>query len=185
MTKPKITITDWDTMQHYKGKGRRKTSLVVWVKLYRALRQDRRWRLLSPEGCKLYIDLLLLSADEAPYGSIMLPPEALAWELRLTVPDLLKLLAEADASGLIGATGYHADLKMLASGYVADSELSDGSLPDATLEVEEEVDVEVETTNDQPTKRDSSKLYVDAEEFRLFGKDFGVDPAKIEAILGQ
>ena len=180
MTKPKIVIDAWAKLQHFKDRD------PIWVKLYRDLRHDRRWRQLSGDGCKLYIDLTLLAATDEPFGSIMLLPEDLAWEVRLDVPALLHLLAEVDASGLIHASGYHADIKMITSGDQDDDRplaLTRGR----EAEVEEEV--ERETTNDQPKKNgrvhDDRNVYVDVEEFVLFGKEFGVSPAKIEAILEQ
>ena len=41
----------------------------------------------------------------------------------------------------------------------------------------------VRSMRDPHQTRDPKNLYVDVEEFRLFGKDFGVDPAKIDAVL--
>lgn len=110
MPKPKVEIADWSKLQHFKDRS------PVWVKLYMILRHDRRWRRLTGDAAKLYIDLILLSADDEPFGSIMLLPEDLAWEVRLTLPELLGLLTEVASSGLIGVVGYHADIKMLSGG---------------------------------------------------------------------
>ena len=148
------------------------------MKLYLSLLTNRRWRQLSGDGCKLYIDLILIAADEKPYGKIDLLPEELAWEVRLTVPDLQKLLGEVVAHGLITASGYTFDVKMLSVGYQDDDKMM-------SLARSREVEKEKETTYVQLKKRNPSKLYVDVEEFRLFGRDFGVDPAKIEALIKQ
>ena len=42
--KPKIVIDAWAKLQHFKDRD------PIWVKLYRDLRHDRRWRQLN--GCR-------------------------------------------------------------------------------------------------------------------------------------
>ncbi len=168
MTKPKIVIDGWAKLQHFKDRA------PVWVKLYLALRNDRRWRQLSGDGCKLYVDLVLLAADDEPLGSISLYPEDLAWEVRLTVPELIVLLGEVDACGLIHASGYHADIKRISSSHQDDAEVL--SLT-RSREVEKEVEKEKETTSGQNgiSKGWSDHvLHVDLRELQIFCDDFGI-----------
>jgi len=173
MSKPKIVIDGWSKMQHpFKDRD------PIWLKLYRILRHDRRWRKLSGDGCKLYIDLMLLAAEEEPLGSITLFPEDLAWEVRLTVPNLLILLVEVDDSGLIGASGYHADIKQISSGHQADNTT-------ISLARSREVEKEKETTNVQLKVRDPSNIYVNMEEIMLFAEDFGIHPKNIDMMLDR
>ncbi len=173
---PEILITNWDRLQHFKDRD------PIWIKLYRQLRHNRRWRHLSGDAAKLYIDLLLLAADEEPFGSISLSGEDLAWEVRLTNFDLLVLLTELGTSGLITISGYQDDIKLLSAGNQGDDDVI--SLA-RSREVEREVEVEKETTYDQPKKRDPSKLYVDVEEFKLFCRDFDVDLKAMDILLDR
>jgi len=167
-SKPKIVIADWAKLQHFKDRE------PIWIKLYRALRHDRRWRQLSGDACRLYIDLTLLAAEEEPFGNITLYPEDLAWEVRLTVPALIKLLAEVDACGLVVATGYHADIKQISARHQTDDE----SISLArSREVEGEVEVERETTSGQngiSKGWSDDVVHVDLDELEIFCKDFGI-----------
>ncbi len=161
-----IIIRNWDKLQHFKDRD------PIWIKLYRALRHNRRWRQLSGDGCKLYIDLMLLAAEVEPFGSIMLLPAELAWEVRLEPEELYPLLLEVAAAGLVTVVGYQDDVKLLSAG----NQEGNGLLSlTRSREVEGEVEVEKETTNDQPKGRDPSILYVDDVEWRRFEKDFSLE----------
>jgi hypothetical protein len=158
-----ILIRNWDQLQHFKDRD------PIWIKLYRALRHNRRWRQLSGDGCKLYIDLMLLAAEDEPFGTIQLLPAELAWEVRLEPEELFPLLLEVAGAGLVTVVGYHDDVKLLSAGDQG------GDVPlslTRSREVEGEVEKEKETTNVQPNGRDSSILYVDPLEWRRFEKDF-------------
>lgn len=168
MAKPRIEITGWDKLQHFKDRD------PIWIKLYRALRHNRRWRRLTGDAAKLYIDLLLLAADGEPFGSINLDGEDLAWEVRLDPGDLFLLLAELSVSGLIAGSGYQDDVKLITAGDHDDSPVL--SLT-RSREVEVEEEVERETTNGHsPGSKGWSDqiLYVDLDELVLFCKDFGI-----------
>jgi hypothetical protein len=194
MPKPKIIITDWAKRQHFKDRE------PIWIKLYREMRHDRRWRQLSGDACKLYVDLNLLAAEEEPFGNITLYPEDLAWEVRLTLPELILLLAEVDASGLVVATGYHADIKRISSRHQDDAEVL-SLTRSREVEAEEEVEVEKETTlantgmievprssfaplpGEDPTPEpdrvphtgyDEQWVHLDHDELVLFCSDFGI-----------
>ena len=156
-----IIIRNWDKLQHFKDRD------PIWIKLYRALRHNRRWRQLSGDGCKLYVDLMLLAAEDEPFGTIQLNPGELGWEVRLDPElELIPLLLEVAAAGLITVVGYQADVKMITAGEQG------GDVPlsltrSREVEGEREVEVEEETTNGQI-------LRVDLEELALFCKDFGI-----------
>jgi hypothetical protein len=165
MTKPKIVIAEWSKRQHFKDRE------PIWIKIYRALRHDRRWRQLSGDAARLYIDLNLLAAEEEPFGTISLYPEDLAWEVRLTLPELIPLLGEVDASGLITATGYHADIKQISARHQDDDEVL--SLT-RSREVEGEGEVEKETTLVRTKGWSDDVVHVDLDELALFCDDFGI-----------
>ncbi len=175
-SKPKIVIDAWAKLQHFKDRA------PVWVKLYLALRHDRRWRQLSGDACKLYVDLVLLAADDEPLGSISLYPEDLAWEVRLTVPELILLLGEVDACGLIHASGYHADIKQISSSHHDDAEPV-SLTRSREVEGEEEVEVEKETTSVTLKGWSDDVVHIDLEELRLFCDDFGVPIEEMNASL--
>ncbi len=156
-----ILIRDWEKLQHFKDRD------PIWIKLYRALRHDRRWRQLSGDGCKLYIDLTLLAAEVEPFGTIQLHPADLAWEVRLDPENLRIALLEVAAAGLITVVGYQDDIKLLSAGNQPDVEVL--SLT-RSREVEGEGEVERETTNGHSPEI----LRVDLEELALFCKDFGI-----------
>ncbi len=167
-----IIIRNWDKLQHFKDRD------PIWIKLYRALRHNRRWRQLSGDGCKLYIDLMLLAAEDEPFGTIQLVPGELAWEVRLEPEELLPLLLEVAAAGLITVVGYQGDIKLITAGDPVD-------IPHALARGREEGEVEreKETTNGQ---RDYERfLYIDPVEWARFGKDFGVSPEDLDATLNQ
>ncbi len=168
LSKPRILIVGWDKLQHFKDRD------PIWIKLYRALRHNRRWRRLTGDAAKLYIDLLLLAADGEPFGSINLDGEDLAWEVRLDPGDLFLLLAELSVSGLIAGSGYHDDVKLITDGNHGD----DAPLAlTRSREVEGEEEVERETTNGHSpgTKGWSDQiLHVDLKELEIFCKDFGI-----------
>ncbi len=163
---PEITIHNWDKLQHFKDRD------PIWIKLYRALRQNRRWRLLTGDAAKLYIDLMLLAAEDEPFGTIQLQSDELCWEVRLEADTLIPLLVELGGAGLITSPGYQPDIKMITSGNQEDMEVL--SLT-RSREVEGEVEKEKETTNVQPNGRDDSILYVDETEWRRFEKDFRLE----------
>jgi len=164
-----IIIRNWDKLQHFKDRD------PIWIKLYRALRHNRRWRQLSGDGCKLYIDLMLLAAEDEPFGTIQLNPAELAWEVRLEPEELFPLLLEVSAAGLITVVGYHDDVKLLSAGdQPVDSPLS--LTRSREVEGEREVEVEEETTNGQI-------LRVDLDELVLFCKDFDIPHEKMNASL--
>lgn len=166
-----IVIRDWDEKQHFKDRD------PIWIKIYRALRHDRRWRQLSGDGCKLYIDLTLLAAEVEPFGTIQLHPADLAWEVRLDHENLRIALLEVAAAGLITVVGYQADIKQITAGDQAGVEVL--SLT-RSREVEGEEEKEKETT----IGRDLSKyLYLDTEELSLFCRDFGISTEEKDATL--
>ena len=174
-----ILIRDWEKLQHFKDRD------PIWIKLYRALRHDRRWRQLSGGGCKLYIDLTLLAAEVEPFGTIQLHPADLAWEVRLDPEELITLLLEVAAAGLITVVGYQADVKLLSAGNQPDP--APLSLT-RSREVEGEGEVERETTNghSRGTKGWSDQiLYVDLDELALFCKDFGIPHETMNASLDR
>ncbi len=175
MTKPRILITGWDKLQHFKDRE------PIWIKLYRALRHNRRWRRLSGDAAKLYIDLLLLAAEDEPFGTISLEGEDLAWEVRLDPGDLFLLLAELSVSGLIAGSGYHDDVRLITDGNHGD----DAPLSlTRSREVEGEEEKEKETTSVNGEKRDYEKfLYLDTEELEIFCRDFGVSTEEKDATL--
>ena len=165
---PEITIRNWEKLQHFKDRD------PIWIKLYRALRQNRRWRLLTGDAAKLYIDLMLLAAEDEPFGTIQLQLDELCWEVRLEPETLIPLLVELGGAGLITSPGYQPDIKMITSVNQGDDEVL--SLT-RSREVEGEGEVERETTNGQPpgTKGWSDQiLYVDLMELEIFCKDFGI-----------
>ena len=146
---PEITIRNWDKLQHFKDRD------PIWIKLYRALRQNRRWRLLTGDAAKLYIDLMLLAAEDEPFGTIQLQLDELCWEVRLDPEALIPLLVELGGAGLIASPGYQPDVKLLSDGNQGGNDVL--SLT-RSREVEGEEEVERETTRDHPT---SSKGYSD------------------------
>ncbi len=163
-----ILIRDWDEKQHFKDRD------PIWIKIYRSLRHDRRWRQLSGDGCKLYIDLTLLAAEVEPFGTIQLHPADLAWEVRLDPENLRIALLEVAASGLITVVGYQDDIKLLSAGHQPDPEPL--SLT-RSREGEGEDEVERETTNGHPTAAkgwSDDILHVDLKELQLFCDDFGI-----------
>lgn len=167
-----IIIRHWDRLQHFKDRD------PIWIKLYRALRHNRRWRQLSGDGCKLYIDLMLLASEDEPYGTIHLNPAELGWEVRLDPMDeLMPLLLEVAAAGLITVVGYQPDIKQITAGDQED-------IPHALARGREEgeVEVEKETTNGRDTKR---FLYLDTVEWSRFGKDFGINQTDLDRTLGS
>lgn len=163
-----IIIRHWEKLQHFKDRD------PIWIKLYRALRHNRRWRQLSGDGCKLYIDLMLLAAEDEPFGTIDLNAGELGWEVRLDPEaELMPLLLEVAAAGLITVVGYQPDIKQITAGDPVD-------IPHALARGEEEVEKEKETTNG----RDLSKyLYLDTEELALFCRDFGISTDEKDATL--
>lgn len=177
MPKPKIIITDWDTMQHKFTDNRK----VLWLKLYLRLLGDRRWRRMSGDGCKLYIDLVMVAADEKPYGTISLSAEELAWDLRSEPDDIVKALHEVAKSGLISASGYEFDVKLISSGR------QDDDSPDvemSSLELEERrVREETLVQPNGAMGYSEEVLHVDLEELALFCDDFGIPYEEMNATL--
>jgi hypothetical protein len=167
-----IIIRDWDEKQHFKDRD------PIWIKIYRALRHDRRWRQLSGDGCKLYIDLTLLAAEVEPFGTIQLHPADLAWEVRLDHENLRIALLEVAAAGLITVVGYRDDIKLLSAGDQPDNEVL--SLT-RSREVEGEREKEKETTNGQRDLK--TYLYLDTEELALFCRDFGISTEEKDLTL--
>lgn len=175
MSKPKITITDWDTLQHKFTDDRK----VLWVKLYVNLRGDRRWRRMSDAGCKLYIDLVMLAADEKPYGVITLSADEIAWDLRSEPADVVKALHDVVKSGLVSASGYEFDVKMISSGH------QDDDSPDvekSSLELEERRE-EKRTTLVNEKGWSDDVVHVDLPELMLFCDDFGIPYEEMNATL--
>ena len=162
-----ILIRDWDKLQHFKDRD------PIWIKLYRALRHDRRWRQLSGDGCKLYIDLTLLAAEEEPFGTIQLHPADLAWEVRLDPENLRIALLEVAAAGLITVVGYQADIRLLSAGDPPDVETL-ALTRSREAEGEREVEVEKETTSVTRTGWSDDVVHVDLEELALFCDDFKI-----------
>ena len=165
-----ILIRNWDKLQHFKDRD------PIWIKLYRALRHNRRWRQLSGDGCKLYIDLMLLAAEDEPFGTIQLTADELGWEVRLDPENLRLLLLEVAAAGLVTVVGYQPDIKMITAGNQED-------IPHALARGREEGEVEreKETTNGQ---RDYDQfLYLDPVEWARFGRDFGVSQEDLDSTV--
>jgi hypothetical protein len=173
MTPPKIVITDWDRLQHFKDRE------PIWIKLYRALRQSRHWRLLSGDAAKLYIDLMLLASEEKPFGSIQLHLDELCWEVRLDPDALIPLLEELGSAHLISSPGYRPDIKLISAGNQED-DVTLSLARSREVEAEEEVEVEKETTSVRDLKR---FLYLDTEELALFCRDFGISTDEKDATL--
>jgi hypothetical protein len=167
MTKPRIEIANWSKLQHFKDRD------PIWIKLYRALRHNRRWRHLSGDAAKLYIDLLLLSTEDEPFGTINLEGDDLAWEVRLDLDNLTYRLAELSDSGLITGSGYRDDIKLITAGHQED-------IPRALARGREEGEVEKEQTNGRDLKM---ILYIDPVEWSRFGKDFGISQDDLDATL--
>ena len=169
MTNPKIVIANWDRLQHFKDRE------PIWIKLYRALRQNRRWRLLTGDAAKLYIDLLLLASDDEPFGTIQLHLDELCWEVRLDPDVLIPSLEELGSAGLITSPGYQPDIKLITAG-------DHGDIPHALARGREEGEREKEQTNGRDTDR---FLYLDPVEWTRFGKDFGISQEDLDATLQQ
>lgn len=181
MPKPEtIKIVNWEKFQHYKRRN------PPWIRLYRDVMDSDEWRSLPDAAKALLPELWLMASEGHPGGSLSAELEGIAWKTGRPISscqDLLYPLAVLAEASFIKLPA-----SMTAS-ILAITDASPIALIPASTAVSQsqrtETETETETTLDQPKKRDPKNLYVDVEEFRLFGNDFGVDPAKIEEILGQ
>ncbi len=104
-------ILEWRDFQHYKGRS------PTWLKLHRTMLDNQRWRLLSPAGAKLLVDLWMVAAEGDRNGRIEHASAWLAWRLRLASRRLEPRLQELVTGGWIRelngaaspplADGYH------------------------------------------------------------------------------
>ena len=171
---PEIQIRNWPQFQHYKRRN------PPWIRLYRDVIDSAEWRGLSDAAAKLLPELWLLASESHPGGKVAYDLHGICWKTGrdMSRPEsILPLLLELAEATFI----------KLPASVVASTDASTTASVDAGNDVSQsqrtERESEGETTNGQT--RDPEKLYLDVEEFVLFGKDFGVGPAKIEAILGQ
>jgi hypothetical protein len=179
VTKPKIVIANWDQILHKFTDGRR----PIWVKLYLALLGKRDWRQLSGDAGKLYIDLVMLAAQEEPYGSVSLTVADLAYEVRLMEPEVLKSLLEVVKSDLITASGYEFDVKMISDGRQDDVAVSSEIHQDDALEERRVEESREETTSSEEKGWSDRVLHVDLDELALFCRDFGIPYAEMNDTL--
>lgn len=101
-----IQICRWDEFQHFKKRD------PIWIKLYRKLRNDRKWRTLPAKESKMLVDLWMLAADGDDAGKIHLTDEEIAWELRMD-PDEVRPCLEVIAT--------HGFIKLISERYQSDS----------------------------------------------------------------
>lgn len=73
---PTYRVRNWSEFQHYGDKRS-----PPWIKLHRALLNNREWHSLSGDASKLLVECWLV-ASETPDGSIPLTLADLAWRLR-------------------------------------------------------------------------------------------------------
>lgn len=96
-----IRIVDFaERHQHY-GSGKNAEARMRWVKMPVDLLDERRWRTLTPESAKLYVDLTLLASQESERGTLTTPNDEIAWRLRLEVSTLDTCLEQLQSAGLI------------------------------------------------------------------------------------
>lgn len=81
-----LRIKNWESFQHYK-KDRGKPP---WIKLYRALLDDKEWFDLNPEAAKILISLWLIAAEK--FGELP-AREVIAFRLRISSKELEKALS--------------------------------------------------------------------------------------------
>ncbi len=136
----RLAIVGWTQYLHYRT---RKTT--PWVRLYRDLARDPRWRQLSAPAAKLLIDLVLLASERSPQqGRLTVTRSELE---ELAGPEAMLASADLVTCGYIRAYGM--DASMLAS-LATRPERSERSERSEGLEpsVREEGCITTETTDD-------------------------------------
>lgn len=91
----RIEVVNWSRFQHYKNRN------PPWIKLHRALLDNRAWAALSGDASKLLAECWLL-ASEYDDGAIPMTARDLAWRLRR--PDashVARLLQELATHGFV------------------------------------------------------------------------------------
>jgi hypothetical protein len=87
-------VKNWDKYQHYKDRS------PPWIKLHRALLNDRGWHALSGDASKLLVECWLV-ASESGDGTIPVSVDDLAWRLRRTQKVASLAIQELVAQGFL------------------------------------------------------------------------------------
>jgi hypothetical protein len=106
--KPTLRIPNWGSFQHYKNR------LPPWIKLHRALLNNRHWHELTGEAAKLLIELWLVAA-ESEDGTIAIPTSDLAWRHRRSPYSMAQLLIELELHDFLDLSVH--DAKTLIGGF--------------------------------------------------------------------
>jgi hypothetical protein len=103
-----IRVVHWSKFQHYKNRN------PPWIKLHRALLDNREWHALSGDASKLLAACWLI-ASEYDDGTIPMDAKEFAWRLRRDDTDQVStLLYELSERGFVHLDGYDDASKALA-----------------------------------------------------------------------
>lgn len=147
--KSRIIITNWDRFQHYKNRN------PPWIKMHRALLDNREWHALSGDASKLLAECWLL-ASEYDEGAIPMNARDLAWRLRR--PDAARV---AECLQELSAAGFVQLVEQNASAVLA--ERKQDAIPEAEAEGELEEDANASLSgsgkpNADPARRGRDEL---------------------------
>lgn len=121
-----IRIVNWGRFQHYKNRN------PPWLKLHRALLDNREWAALSGDASKLLAECWLL-ASEYDAGTIPMSTRDLAWRLRRpNETHLARLLQELAAHGFVELVDHDASTVL--------ADCKQAATPEAETETETETD---------------------------------------------
>lgn len=95
----KIRVLRWEEFQQYKDRR------PNWIKLYRALLENRNWHALSGGAAKLLVEVWLVASESSDGTVPEVPVEDFAWRLRRDPNDLPAMLAELTAARFIECDG--------------------------------------------------------------------------------
>lgn len=88
-------VRNWKQFQHYKR------GMPPWVKLHRALLDDREWATLSDAGARLLIEVWLIASEGKRDGEFPADPDWLAWRVRRASSVLAAGLQELVKAGFL------------------------------------------------------------------------------------
>lgn len=152
-----IRVVNWSRFQHYKNRN------PPWIKLHRALLDNREWHALSGDASKVLAACWLI-ASEYDDGSIPLGTQDFTWRLRREdATHVAALLVELEAHGFVELVDHDAST-MLAERKQPASDLldrgeaegeteitpSNEGAADAAAEYGEEIDADVEIVEPGP-----------------------------------
>lgn len=92
-----LTPKNWQSFQHYKDRA------PVWIKLHRSLLDDADFHCL-PIASKALAPMLWLVASEYEGGCITVPPQKIAWRLRMSVDEFTEALRPLIDGGFFDAS---------------------------------------------------------------------------------